>query len=219
MPRAIAEHIAAAAPVEPPTYTLGRHPRRPDHPALLNTDGSAAHTFHMDATRTEISAILAARGLTLHAVGSVAQADAPAVATRRTLLAGLAGAAATLAVIAPTAAGAASHPDAELIALCAEYAQNEATYARTCWSGDDFDERWGNAEALAEASDEFQRACERRGPLGDAIINAAPVTIEGYRAKARAVAADFGGDFRPNGMGDAVMWSMVQDLLNGEDAA
>ena len=100
MPKAIAQPIRTALAPEPSTYTLGRHPRRPDHPALLNTDGSVAHTFHMDAARTEIAAILAARGLALNADGSVTQAAETPPPGRRAVLAAFSGAALAGAVLA-----------------------------------------------------------------------------------------------------------------------
>ncbi len=65
---------AAAAP----TYRLGRHPRRTDHPALLNADGTVAHTFAYDAEREEITASLGHAGLMLHADDTVTPDGDPA---------------------------------------------------------------------------------------------------------------------------------------------
>ncbi len=48
------------------TYRLSVHPRRPDHPALLNTDGSVAHTFAYNAERADVLASLEHAGLMLH---------------------------------------------------------------------------------------------------------------------------------------------------------
>ena len=56
---------------EGPTYRLGRHPRRTDHPALLHTNGQVAHTFAYDANRDEIIASLEHAGFALHADDSV----------------------------------------------------------------------------------------------------------------------------------------------------
>jgi hypothetical protein len=75
----------------------------------------------MDATRTEITAVLAARGLALHPDGSVTQEAEPVSATRRGLLAVLAGAAATSTIVAPKASSAVESPDAELIDLLAQF--------------------------------------------------------------------------------------------------
>jgi hypothetical protein len=109
MSRATADHSLPLPPRKETSYTLGRHPRRPDHPALLNQDGTAAHTFHFEATRTEIAAILGARGLALHADGSVTQTAKTPSPTRRSVLAGLTGGALAGAFLAaPTAEAAVS---------------------------------------------------------------------------------------------------------------
>ncbi len=65
----------SAAPV--PTYRLGRHPRRTNHPALLNADGTVAHTFGFDADREEIIASLEHAGLMLHADDTVTPDGTP----------------------------------------------------------------------------------------------------------------------------------------------
>ena len=60
-----------------PAYRLGRHPRRTDHPALLNADGTVAHTFAYDATREQIIASLEHAGLVLHQDDTVTQDGNP----------------------------------------------------------------------------------------------------------------------------------------------
>ena len=61
-----------------PTYRLGHHPRRTHHPALLNADGTVAHTFAHNAEREEIIASLDHAGLMLHADGTVTPDGGPA---------------------------------------------------------------------------------------------------------------------------------------------
>ena len=177
MPRATAHHSLITSATEPPTLTLGRHPRRPDHPALLNSDGTTAHTFHMDATRTEIIAVLGARGLALHADGSVTQAAETPSPTRRTLLAGVAGAAATLAVIAP--APASENPDAELLDLLAQFDALE----RQIFPGDPLPE-------TIEAEDKRDRAVAplraRQDALLSRICTMRATTPAGWQARARS---------------------------------
>ncbi len=60
-----------------PTYRLGRHPRRPDHPALLNADGTVAHTFAYNADRAEIIGSLEHAGLMLHSDDTVTPDGTP----------------------------------------------------------------------------------------------------------------------------------------------
>ncbi len=59
------------------TYRLGRHHRRPELPALLNADGSAAHTFAYNAEQKEIIASIEHAGLMLHADGTVTPDGTP----------------------------------------------------------------------------------------------------------------------------------------------
>ena len=47
-------------------YRLRWHPRRPDHPALIDERGEATCTWSPDQTRETIAGILAAGGFTLH---------------------------------------------------------------------------------------------------------------------------------------------------------
>ena len=167
--------------MDAPAYTLGRHPRRPDHPALLNPDGTAAHTFHIEATRTEIAAILAARGLALHADGSVTQAAAEVSATRRGLLAGLVGAAATLAVIAPPAVRAASHPDAELLEALAHFDDLERRINLTYQPVAETFEAEDAQEALRDPLREQQK------PLLERICVLCARTPDGWLARAQTL--------------------------------
>ena len=55
----------------PRPYRLGRHPRRTDHPALLNADGTVAATFAYNASREDIISSLEHAGLVLHADDTV----------------------------------------------------------------------------------------------------------------------------------------------------
>ncbi len=126
--------------------------------------------------------------------------------TRRGLLGG-----AAVLVVAPmtTAALAHAHPDADLIAVCAEHAVNVAAYHRDGGLGDfdDYDPLW--------------EACAR---TRDVISEAKPHTLDGMLAKARAAMAEatagFSGDEDPDGTPAATWaWDLVKDLLAGKAVA
>jgi hypothetical protein len=209
--------MAEHAHTTPTSYRLGRHPRRPDHPALLNPDGSVAHTFHKEAIRTEITAILAARGLAVHADGTVTQTAETPSTTRRTLLAGLAGAAATLAVIAP--APASENPDAVLLDLLAQFDALE----RQIFPGDPLPE-------TIEAEDERDRAMAplhaRQQALLAQICSIRATTPAGWQARARsyllwdnempkAIAA---GDDSTAYYDDRMITALIRDMTQGAAA-
>jgi len=114
--------------------------------------------------------------------------------------------------VAASALAAADHPDAELIALGAEYCELEKAYARLCWADDDCDKRPGKAAAVVF----FKATCARMEVVCDAIIDATPMTLEGYRAKARAARANLRDEPEPGSDGEAILYSMICDLLDGE---
>jgi len=115
--------------------------------------------------------------------------------TGRRTLAGLLGA----ALASPAALAGTSHPDAEIIALCAQHNRN-----REAWSahGDDDDDCpfWA----------EYERT-------RDAIAEAKPRTIEGMVAKARAAVEESlnpDGTEAPAGCPAADWaWDLVHDLI------
>jgi hypothetical protein len=123
-------------------------------------------------------------------------------ASRRTLLAGVAG----LPTAAALSAIAAAHPDAELLRACAEHAANlRAVLASPGCT----DAPGGNA-----AWEAYQRTQE-------AIDTAEPVTMAGVLAKARVAMSEavsdnlFEGE-HANGFGftaHAWAWGLVQDLV------
>lgn len=126
--------------------------------------------------------------------------------TRRGLLSG----AAVLAV-APmtTAALAHAHPDADLIAVCAEHAVNVTAYNRDGGLGD---------------FDDYDPLYEAYARTRNVISEAKPHTLDGMLAKARAAmaeaTADFGGEEDPDGTPAASWaWDLVKDLLAGRAVA
>ncbi len=55
-----------AEQIDAPVFRLGHHPRRTDHPALLDQRGEAVCTWAVDESREEIAAILKRGGYVLH---------------------------------------------------------------------------------------------------------------------------------------------------------
>jgi hypothetical protein len=99
-------------------------------------------------------------------------------------------------------------PDLELLRLAAEFCDLEEVQKRLCWTTDDMDRRPGRRAATVE----FNRACSRQGEIGEAIVEAAPTTLEGFRAKARAAVAWYGGSGITDGMGGDIAWALLNDL-------
>ena len=136
------------------------------------------------------------------------------MSTRRDFLAFTAGAVAARTVL-PIGARAetptpGSHPDADLIRICAEHAVNLETYNRDGGEGG-----IENPDPLWDAY-----AATR-----DAITAAQPQTLDGMLAKARAAKAEAGaarsdGTEDPEG-GPAAQWAwnLVNDLLAGRAGA
>lgn len=130
------------------------------------------------------------------------------VINRRTLIAG----GSVLAAAAPAAAAAAS-PDAELIRLCAEMV---ALDRRLC----------GITREMADKVDgpEEERLYQAARPLVaplralvDQIARIPARTPGGFQAKAEAARHDMAGDAdeenKPMDPDDALVWSLVEDLL------
>jgi hypothetical protein len=109
---------------------------------------------------------------------------------------------------AATAGTPATNPDAELIRLAAEFCDLEDTQARLCSATDDLEDRPGQAAAAVE----FNAACARHGEVGEAIVEAAPTTLEGFRAKARAAIAWYGDTGITDGMGGDIAWALLNEL-------
>ena len=117
-------------------------------------------------------------------------------------------AAAGIAALAPVAAMAAGHPDANLIRLCEEHAANVAAYNTHGGMGgsDDPDPLWDAYKATR-----------------DAIYDTRPTTLAGVIAKARAAKADAAvedGEDCPDGTpGQDWAWQLVCDLVDGRAGA
>ena len=127
--------------------------------------------------------------------------------TRRAILIG-----ATASAIPAAALVAASHPDAELIALCAECERLEITHGQVCWSDDEQDHRFGSLEQQ-QALVLFTETSERQEAVMDQITATPARTPEGLRAKAEACHAYF-KDWAPEGgsRGGDMLWSLVCDM-------
>ncbi len=216
-------------PTTPVPARLGRRPRNPDAYALLNADGAIDRAFPVTATRAEIAATLAALGSVLHDDDTVTRA-ADAEPTRRGILSGLAMAGlsgAAVPCLTPRAASAAPHPDAALLASCADFEAAARSY-NGIWRW----RVWGTDHALQgpsyiEDDDERQLAGEtfdsRMDVMAEAILDTPPVTLDGFQAVARCILLS-AGDVRDAVQGRADFdilgfslseWRIVVSLLRG----
>ena len=107
--------------------------------------------------------------------------------------------------------GTSTQPDAELIALAEEFVRLQAARLRVDWADDECEHRSGREAALTEL-----RAIDGRlDAIGEAIIEATPRSLEGFRAKARAGVAWFGCTPLDDGVGGEILWALSTDLAGG----
>ena len=167
-----------------PLYRLAPHPRRIDHLAIVQPDGTVASTMAIDATRAEIAGKLAAQGLVLHDDDTITQAE-PGTTRRGLVLVACAALAGTALNVATLPAAAAQDPDAKLIATAARLIELDGEFARLLLLTDvDPDApRSPELEANEEAE---QAASEEQQAAGEWLAETPARTLAGLQAKARA---------------------------------
>ena len=106
------------------------------------------------------------------------------------------------------------HPDSALLAQCERFIVLQAEYSRLSKATDVLDDTPVTPE-MAALEAEFTAIREEERILGDALVNAAPSTLKGVRAKARATLAYVGGN-NPVSLGARLQESALEDL--GGDA-
>ncbi len=105
----------------------------------------------------------------------------------------------------------AAHPDAELIDLCAQFCELERQFDAT-----DFSARPGTLEA--EAANREQRALTDAGdPILDRMHDLPTHTLEGFRARARAIVAFDKGELEKSDDARGMVWMLVRDLVGERD--
>ena len=117
--------------------------------------------------------------------------------------------AATVIDTAPEASH--DHPDAKIIHLAAEFHALEDIHTRTCWVTDDVIRPGRDAAQV-----EYDASQSRQFEVGNALIEATPTTLEGFRAKARAAVTWYGDTGITDGLGGDIAWALLLDLV-GED--
>jgi len=167
----------------PPTYTLGHHPRRTDHPALLDAAGNAVATFALGATRAEITANLASGGFTFHDDDTVTATPAQPAPSRRSVITRIAAAIAGVAVLAGPARATSqdADADAELMLACGRFIElDEAYSADLLWADVLPGQETPESKASQERSDAFARA---EHELGEWMANTPARTAAGQQRR------------------------------------
>ena len=214
MPRDTPANTADAP--APLSYRLGHHPRRTDRPALLDAAGNAVATFAPDATRPEINASLASEGFILHADDTVTATPAQPIASRRSVITGIAAGIAGAAVLAGPAR--AASPDAELLSVLAQFDSLERDCNASFGPGDHTNAEWDRREREIRAP-----LREKQQPLIERICELRAKTPEGIRARAltaigedlelRRAVLNTGSDENYQFVNDRFILAMVRDIV------
>jgi hypothetical protein len=146
--------------------------------------------------------------LMVEATKHITKKFTPPPPTRRGILAG---AGLILAAGAVTAATVAESPDAELLAECEVFIQGEAEYVPRCADVDyECDARV--TPAMQAEIDAFAAHSDAHHARGYWLANCRPNTVEGLRAKARAVLVYLTDDDKPQDMISSLERSVITDL-------
>ncbi len=195
-----------------PLYRLAQHPRRTDHLAIVQPDGSVASTMAIDATRAEIAGKLAAQGLVLHDDDTITQAE-PGTTRRGLVLIACAALAGTALNVATMPAAAAEDPDARLITAAARLIELEGELSLLLLLTDvgadapRTPELEAN-EAAEEAVSDEHHAC------GEWLAETPAHTLAGLQAKARAIQV-YNAGMPQNDMIGRLTASLVSQMAEG----